>query len=80
MIPYEFEQKSRCFRLGQSSISIDRYKHLSLQFYKALMSYADGMQAVSVDEALIDVSSTVESPRRYAAAVNRDATQLLGFA
>jgi hypothetical protein len=34
------------------------------------------MQAVSVDEALIDVENT----RRYAAGVNRDATQFLDFA
>ncbi|KZT24009.1 DNA repair protein [Neolentinus lepideus HHB14362 ss-1] len=42
-IPYEFE----------------KYKKYSLQFYTILMSHADDLQAVSVDEALIDVSSTV---------------------
>ena len=36
-----------------------RYKQLSLQFYTVLMKYADDLQAVSVDEALIDVSSRV---------------------
>jgi hypothetical protein len=30
-----------------------------LEFYTILMSYADDLQAVSVDEALIDVTSTV---------------------
>lgn len=42
-IPYEF----------------DKYRELSLEFYTILMSYADDLQAVSVDEALIDVTSTV---------------------
>ncbi|VDC00972.1 unnamed protein product [Peniophora sp. CBMAI 1063] len=43
-IPYEFE----------------KYKKLSLKFYTILMSVADDLQAVSVDEALIDVTSAVE--------------------
>ncbi|KAI0317485.1 hypothetical protein OF83DRAFT_1283395 [Amylostereum chailletii] len=42
-IPYEFE----------------RYKRLSLKFYTILMSLADDLQAVSVDEALIEVTSTI---------------------
>ncbi|KAI4528961.1 DNA repair protein [Schizophyllum commune Loenen D] len=46
-IPYEFE----------------RYKEFSLKFYTILMSHADDLQAVSVDEALIDVSSTVHQLR-----------------
>lgn len=49
-IPYEFE----------------RYKDLSLQFYTILMRYADDLQAVSVDEALVDVSRSVESRRAEA--------------
>ncbi|OCF36874.1 hypothetical protein I316_01471 [Kwoniella heveanensis BCC8398] len=40
-IPYEFET----------------YKKFSLAFYTILMGYADELQAVSVDEALIDVTS-----------------------
>lgn len=36
-----------------------RYKELSLKFYTILMAHADDLQAVSVDEALIDVTSTV---------------------
>ncbi|CAE6504506.1 unnamed protein product [Rhizoctonia solani] len=50
-IPYEFE----------------RYKELSLKFYTILMSLSDDLQAVSVDEALIDVSSRVENLRSQAA-------------
>ncbi|KAI6046688.1 hypothetical protein EDC04DRAFT_2557680 [Pisolithus marmoratus] len=49
-IPYEFE----------------RYKDLSLQFYTILMRYADDLQAVSVDEALVDVSHGVASRRAAA--------------
>ncbi|KAL1749014.1 hypothetical protein HDZ31DRAFT_28605 [Schizophyllum fasciatum] len=49
-IPYEFE----------------RYKEFSLKFYTILMSHADDLQAVSVDEALIDVSSTVNQLRSSA--------------
>lgn len=36
-----------------------RYKSFSLQFYTILMRHAEDLQAVSVDEALIDVSSAV---------------------
>lgn len=36
-----------------------RYKELSLIFYTILMKHADDLQAVSVDEALIDVSNTI---------------------
>ncbi|GJJ11932.1 hypothetical protein Clacol_006170 [Clathrus columnatus] len=40
------------------------FEVLSLQFYIILMSYADDIEAVSVDEALIDVSSTVEQAKK----------------
>ena len=43
------------------------------------MSYADDLQAVSVDEALIDVSSTVENARRHAAAT-KNTTESPDFA
>lgn len=36
-----------------------RYKQFSLQFYTILMKYAEDLEAVSVDEALIDVSNRV---------------------
>ncbi|KAJ3573313.1 hypothetical protein NP233_g2503 [Leucocoprinus birnbaumii] len=44
-IPYEFE----------------RYKEFSLKFYTVLMSFADDLQAVSVDEALIEVTNAVRA-------------------
>ncbi|KAF8955572.1 hypothetical protein BDZ97DRAFT_279612 [Flammula alnicola] len=53
-IPYEFE----------------RYKQFSLSFYTVLMSHADDLQAVSVDEALIDVTTTVNELRAQARHVN----------
>ncbi|TFK20124.1 DNA repair protein [Coprinopsis marcescibilis] len=49
-IPYEFE----------------RYKQFSLLFYTVLMSHADDLQAVSVDEALIDVTNNVSQWRSQA--------------
>jgi DNA repair protein REV1 len=39
----------------------DTYKKFSLSFYTVLMGYADELQAVSVDEALIDVTSAVRA-------------------
>ncbi|KAK7688879.1 hypothetical protein QCA50_007570 [Cerrena zonata] len=42
-IPYEFEL----------------YKKFSLQFYTILMAHADDLQAVSVDEALVEVTTSV---------------------
>ncbi|KAG1819758.1 uncharacterized protein BJ212DRAFT_1446112 [Suillus subaureus] len=36
-----------------------RYKQLSLRFYTILMRHADDIQAVSVDEALIEVTTSV---------------------
>ncbi|KAK7033220.1 DNA repair protein [Favolaschia claudopus] len=49
-IPYEFE----------------RYTEISLKFYTVLMSHADDVQAVSIDEALVDVTSAVSRLRRAA--------------
>lgn len=39
----------------------ETYKKFSLSFYTVLMGYADELQAVSVDEALIDVTSAVRA-------------------
>ncbi|KAG6333520.1 hypothetical protein ID866_5566 [Astraeus odoratus] len=55
-IPYEFE----------------RYKALSLQFYTILMRYADDLQAVSVDEALIDVSYEIANRKASAPLAEND--------
>ncbi|KAF9969953.1 deoxycytidyl transferase [Actinomortierella ambigua] len=43
VVPYEFE----------------KYETISLEFYRILLQYADDLQAVSVDEALVDISSRV---------------------
>ncbi|KAF9425206.1 deoxycytidyl transferase [Podila epigama] len=45
VVPYEFQQ----------------YEDISIEFYKILLSYADELQAVSVDEALVDVTSKCTS-------------------
>jgi hypothetical protein len=44
---------------ADNSYEFDTYKKFSLAFYTVLMGYADELQAVSVDEALIDVTSAV---------------------
>lgn len=41
------------------SYEFDTYKKFSLAFYTVLMGYADELQAVSVDEALVDVTGAV---------------------
>ncbi|KAF9356858.1 deoxycytidyl transferase [Mortierella sp. AD094] len=41
VVPYEFQE----------------YEDISIEFYKILLTYADELQAVSVDEALLDVTS-----------------------
>ena len=60
-MPYEFERSENCLcAIFQLSVKhIRRYKQFSLQFYTILMTHADDVQAVSVDEALIDVTSSV---------------------
>ncbi|KAJ7084811.1 hypothetical protein B0H15DRAFT_951310 [Mycena belliarum] len=45
----------------------DRYKDLSLNFYTILMFYADELEAVSIDEALIEVTAAVSRLRSDAA-------------
>jgi nucleotidyltransferase/DNA polymerase involved in DNA repair len=47
-------------QISQLLIMLFRYKDLSLTFYSILLSIADDVQAVSVDEALIDVTTSVE--------------------
>ncbi|KAJ6620397.1 hypothetical protein B0H10DRAFT_2207916 [Mycena sp. CBHHK59/15] len=50
-MPYEFE----------------RYKDLSLKFYTVLMSHADDLEAISIDEVLVDVTTAVSHLRSRAA-------------
>ncbi|KAG0321679.1 deoxycytidyl transferase [Dissophora globulifera] len=45
VVPYEFRE----------------YEDISIEFYKILLSYADELQAVSIDEALVDVTSRCRS-------------------
>ncbi|KAI7947403.1 hypothetical protein MJO28_009311 [Puccinia striiformis f. sp. tritici] len=49
--------KELCPEIQTMAYDFKLYEDLSLKFYKILLSYADELQAVSVDECLIDVSS-----------------------
>ncbi|KIK81331.1 hypothetical protein PAXRUDRAFT_156343 [Paxillus rubicundulus Ve08.2h10] len=53
------QARQLCPEVGTIPYEFERYKLLSLQFYTILMRHADDLQAVSVDEALIDVSTGV---------------------
>jgi DNA repair protein REV1 len=55
----------------QIDLQIIRYKQFSLLFYTILMGHADDLQAVSVDEALIDVTTTVVRLKAEAIAQGR---------
>ncbi|KAG8758172.1 deoxycytidyl transferase [Ceratobasidium sp. 423] len=57
------QAKKLCPKIQTIPYEFERYKELSLKFYTILMSLSDDLQAVSVDEALIDVSSSVENLR-----------------
>ena len=51
------------FRKSNFKLLFVSYKELSLKFYTILMALSDDLQAVSVDEALIDVTSAVSGLR-----------------
>lgn len=51
------------YTLADPSYEFDTYKKFSIAFYTILMGYADDLEAVSVDEALIDATSAVRSLR-----------------
>lgn len=52
-----------------------RYKQFSLEFYTVLMMHADDLQAVSVDEALIEVTIAVSHLQEKIALGDRTAPQ-----
>ncbi|OSX56265.1 hypothetical protein POSPLADRAFT_1186762 [Postia placenta MAD-698-R-SB12] len=54
------QARKLCPTLLTMPYEFQRYKQLSLQFYTILMAHADDLQAVSVDEALIDVTGSVK--------------------
>ena len=60
-IPYEFEKYAYVIRRGSllTLYIVFRYKQTSLKLYTILMTHADDLQAVSVDEALVDVTTAV---------------------
>ena len=57
------------------SYEFETYKTFSLAFYTTLMGYADELQAVSVDEALIDVTGAVNAHASMPDALGQDAPE-----
>ncbi|KAJ7928918.1 hypothetical protein B0H13DRAFT_2228851 [Mycena leptocephala] len=55
-----------CPTVNTMPYEFQRYTDLSLKFYTVLMSHADDVQAVSIDEALVDVTTAVSRLRRAA--------------
>lgn len=55
-----------------------RYKEFSLKFYTILMRRADDLQAVSIDEALLDVSSSADAPVDLAKAIQAEVAAATG--
>ncbi|KAJ7067047.1 hypothetical protein C8F01DRAFT_1120105 [Mycena amicta] len=53
---------SSCFAaVAVSTLTYNSYKKVALQFYTVLLSRADEVEAVSIDEALIDVTQQVRA-------------------
>ncbi|KAJ2482342.1 deoxycytidyl transferase [Coemansia sp. RSA 2131] len=70
------QARELCPALATVPYCFDAYKHISKSFYQIVTQLADETQAVSVDEALLDVSNVVE--RKYqgnAEALARDIRQ-----
>ncbi|KAK2460652.1 hypothetical protein APHAL10511_007122 [Amanita phalloides] len=53
------QARKLCPKVMTMPYEFERYRQTSLQFYSILLQYADDVQAVSVDEALIDVTTAV---------------------
>ena len=61
-MPYEFQRSVRPATPFLSPAEHgNSYKQFSLQFYTILMAHADDLQAVSVDEALIEVTNATRA-------------------
>lgn len=52
-----------------------RYKEISLKFYTILLTHADEVEAVSVDEAMIDVTGTVRDMMKNSTGVKDEAKE-----
>ncbi|KDQ08873.1 hypothetical protein BOTBODRAFT_59081 [Botryobasidium botryosum FD-172 SS1] len=61
------QARKLCPDIGTIPYEFDKYKKFSLQFYNILLSHADDLQVVSVDEALLDVSAKAMLARNAAA-------------
>ncbi|KAI9183095.1 deoxycytidyl transferase [Blastocladiella emersonii ATCC 22665] len=54
--------KSMCPDLVLLPYDFDRYRATTAKLYEVFMRYADNLQAISCDEAYLDVSSRIKSP------------------
>ncbi|KAI9020243.1 hypothetical protein CLU79DRAFT_224685 [Phycomyces nitens] len=54
--------KTRCPELQSVPYEFEKYKAVSDTFYKIIFEFADEIQAVSVDEALLEIASHVTQP------------------
>ena len=52
-----------------------RYKEISLKFYTILLTHADEVEAVSVDEAMIDVTRAVRDKIKNSTGVQDEAKE-----
>ncbi|EPB91895.1 hypothetical protein HMPREF1544_01189 [Mucor circinelloides 1006PhL] len=57
--------KSLCSSLQVIPYEFEKYKSISKIFYEIMFKYADEMQAVSVDEALLEVGSHFSQPDQH---------------
>jgi DNA repair protein REV1 len=73
--------RNLCPSLATIPYDFDAYKRISETFYRILLSHADDLQAVSVDEAYVDVSSQVpagsDDPSNVLALAERVRSEIL---
>ncbi|KAI7871661.1 hypothetical protein BDF14DRAFT_1993276 [Spinellus fusiger] len=56
------EAKKKCLELHVIPYEHEKYKSVSEAFYKIMFSLADGIEAVSMDEVFLEVSSHITQP------------------
>ncbi|KAJ7118629.1 hypothetical protein C8R43DRAFT_1099174 [Mycena crocata] len=74
------QARQMCSTVVTMPYEFERYKDLSLKFYTVLMSHADELEAVSIDEALVDVTTAVARVRRAYARVGSTIDPATAFA
>ncbi|KAF9519523.1 hypothetical protein BS47DRAFT_1358126 [Hydnum rufescens UP504] len=61
------QAKKLCPQIQTIPYEFERYKDFSLMFYNVLLEYADNLEVVSVDEALLDVTTRVAKEKERSA-------------